>query len=129
MKNLLLFSVTLLFFASCSSQKQVSSNDAGKHEINLDTTSYEITIIEPDFDRWYLMRFNPGLDRSNEYYRSKNSLAASTWNSYYNSGRYRRAISSDIPYNPSVDYGIEVNRKLYWYFKYIEENYKVPLLR
>jgi len=75
------------------------------------------------------MRFNPGLDRSNEYYRSKNSLAASTWNSYYNSGRYRRAISSDIPYNPSVDYGIEVNRKLYWYFKYIEENYKVPLLR
>jgi hypothetical protein len=28
-----------------------------------------------------------------------------------------------------LDYGMDVNRKLYWYFKYIEENTSIRLLR
>ncbi|MBV2245636.1 MAG: hypothetical protein KUL83_00600, partial [Lentimicrobium sp.] len=76
-----------------------------------------------------LTRFSQAQDRSNSYYRSMNNLAVSNWNHYYNTNRYNRVINNHIAYNPAVDYGIEVNRRLYWYFKYIEESYRVPLLR
>ena len=34
-----------------------------------------------------------------------------------------------LNYETGTDYGIEVNRKLYWYFKYLESEFKIPLLR
>lgn len=38
-----------------------------------------------------------------------------------------KVIDCIIEYQSNVDYGIEVNRKLYWYFLYITENYKIRL--
>lgn len=115
--------------ASCTASQKTGTIGSNQQSVMIDSSDYEITIIEPDFDRWYMMRFNPGMDHSNEYYRSKNIFAVSNWNNYLMHGKYRRAINSPINYNPSIDYGIEVNRKLFWYFRYIEENYRVPLTR
>jgi len=55
-------------------------------------------------------------------------VAVSHWNDYFTRNRYPRAIDSSIDYDYSIDYGIEVNRKLYWYFKYIEDTFKIRLL-
>ena len=49
------------------------------------------------------------------------------WNDYYRSGRYSLIIESLIDYQPDVDYGIEVDRELYWYFMYISSTYKIRL--
>jgi len=94
-----------------------------------DSLQHEIIIIDPDFERWYLSRYNQAMDRSDSYYQSMNRIGALNWNQYYNTGKYFRIISSYLDYQPGIDYGLEVNRKLYWYFKYIEEQFRVPLLR
>jgi hypothetical protein len=64
---------------------------------------------------------------SREYYRNKNVFYASAWNSKvtertrYNSRNY--PFEEPIDYNPTIDYGLEVDYKLFWYFKYIENVY------
>lgn len=128
MKNIIFISLLSLFVWACSSPKDIDGSNYSARDIVIDSSEYDVTIMDPDFDRWYLMRYSPGQDRSNEFYRMKNTVAVQNWNDYLIRNRYRRAINSHINYNPSIDYGIDVNRKLYWYFRYIEENYRVPLL-
>jgi hypothetical protein len=93
-----------------------------------DSLEYELVITDPDFDLWYLMNFSSSKDYSNEFYRGKNQFAVSSWNEYFRRGKYSRIIENHIFYDNSVDYGIEVNRKLYWYFKYTEEKFRIRLL-
>jgi len=54
-------------------------------------------------------------------------IAVGNWNDFYCTGRYNKIIDSLIEYHPDTDYGIEVERKLYWYFKYIVSTYKIRL--
>jgi len=117
----------LLLVWSCSSSKD-AGNIKKSRSVQIDSTEYEITIIDTEFDRWYLTNFAPSKDHSNEYYRSKNQVGISNWNDYYNSGRYSRVIENSIYYENARDYGIEVNRILFWYFKFIEDEYKIQLL-
>jgi len=51
----LLFPVFILLLAwSCSSMQKTESSD--KHSVIIsDSTEYEITIIDPEFDLWYLL--------------------------------------------------------------------------
>ena len=127
MRKILLFPVIVLFFWSCSPSKQVSKSAGNKISI-ADSTEYEITIIDVGFDQWYLMNYSPSKDHSNQYYRSKNQLGAGNWNDYFRRGKYHRVIENNINYDYSVDYGIEVNRQLFWYFKFVEEKYRIRLL-
>jgi hypothetical protein len=129
MKKLLIFSFILLAAWACTHQKEVTKSKATVPTVILDSTEYEITITDPDFDRWYMMRYSPSMDRSNDYYRSKNGLGVVNWNDYFTRNKYNQVIGSYINYNPSVDYGIEVNRRLFWYFKFIEETYRIRLLK
>jgi hypothetical protein len=127
MKKLIIPLFILLLAWSCSPSLKTGSSD--KHSvIKIDSTEYEITIIDPEFDTWYLLNFSPGKDYSNEYYRGKNQVGAGNWNDYFNRGRYQRVIENYIYYDYAVDYGIEVNRKLYWYFKYTEDRFRMRLL-
>ncbi len=128
MKNLLVLSFLIMLIWSCNTSQKTSKRPTGKIEI-ADSTEYEITIIDPDFDIWYLMNFSPAKDRTNEFYRSKNQTAVNNWNGYYSRGRYRHSIDCSINYSPATDYGIEVNRKLYWYFKYTEYKFNIYLLQ
>ncbi|MBW7846475.1 MAG: hypothetical protein H3C41_00135 [Bacteroidales bacterium] len=132
MKTILLFFVLLALTVSCQSTKKtttIPTPASTEISVEADSLHHEILILDPEFDRWYLSRFSPAADRSNEFYLSMNRLGISNWNHYYNTGRYQRVISNYIDYQPFTDYGIEVNRKLYWYFSYIEEKFRIPLLR
>jgi hypothetical protein len=128
MKKLILPLFILLVAWSCSPSQKTGTSDK-KTSVQIDSTEYEVIIIDPEFETWYLMNYSPSKDYSNEYYRSRNRIGILNWNDYFDGGRYHRVIENHIFYDPSVDYGIEVNRKLYWYFKYIEENYRIRLLR
>ncbi len=129
MKTMLIFGFVIITAFACTQQKETTKSRNPAAAIEIDSTEYEITIIDPDFDTWYLLNFSPVQDRSNEYYRSQNGLGVTNWNLYFSKGRYTDAIGCYINYIQSVDYGVEVNRKLFWYFKYIEDNYKIRLLR
>lgn len=127
MKKLLIPSFIILLAWSCSpSQKAASA--VKPPIIKNDSTEYEIIVIDPGFDHWYLMNFSQTKDYNNTYYRGKNQFGVSNWNDYFTRNRYPKAIDSSIDYDYSVDYGIEVNRKLFWYFKYIENTFNIRLL-
>ncbi len=126
MKKFFLPILILLFAWSCSSSQKAGSAES-RPTIKSDSTEYEITIIDNEFNNWYLMNFSPSKDRSNEYYRSKNQVGVSSWNDYYTRNRYHSIIYDFIYFDNSLDYGIEVNRKLYWYFKYTEEKNNIRL--
>ena len=129
MKKLILLGLVIITAWGCSSPKNIENTQNPKKAIIIDSTEYVITIDDPDFDTWYLLRYSASQDHSNEFYQMKNNYAVTNWNDYLVRNKYSRVINYYINYNPSTDYGIEVNRKLYWYFKYIEENYRVSLLR
>jgi Family of unknown function (DUF6146) len=127
MKLSLFMGIMALLVWTCSPVKEASKTSAKLNQNSQDGTEYEILIIDPHFDQWYLINYTPAKDYSNDYYRSKNLIAVTTWNDYYRTGRYSRVIDSYIDYQLNIDYGIEVNRKLYWYFKYIQNNYRIRL--
>ena len=112
---------------ACTPVKEVSKTSAKLTQDSIDSTEYDILIIDFQFDQWYLINYSPAKDHSNDYYRTKNLIAVANWNDYYRTDRYSRIIDSYIDYWPNIDYGIEVNRKLFWYFKYIKENYRIRL--
>ncbi|KAF0195295.1 MAG: hypothetical protein FD166_3011 [Bacteroidetes bacterium] len=129
MKKLAVLGLVFMAVCACSSQKETTGTGKPAATVAIDSTEYEITIIDPDFDRWYVGHYSPALDRTNEYYRSMNSQGVINWNYYFTRNKYSTVIGSYISYNPSIDYGLEVNRRLYWYFRFIEENYRIRLLR
>ena len=127
MKLSFFIGIMALLVWACSPVKDVSKTSATLTQNSQDSTEYEILILDPRFDQWYLINYSQAKDYSNDYYRIKNLIAVGNWNDYYRKGRYSQVIDSSIDYWPNIDYGVEVNRKLYWYFKYVKNNYRISL--
>lgn len=127
MKPALIIGIIALLIIACAPAKQVSKTSAEIKSSNPDSTVYELIISDIHFEQWYLLNYNDAKDRNNEYYRSKIITAVYNWNNLYRSGRYIDAIDSYINYEPQIDYGIGVNRRLFWYFKFVEDYYGIKL--
>ena len=119
--------ILALIIWACSPVKDATKTSATLSQKDQDSTEYGIVIIDPGFDQWYLANYSPAQDRSNDYYRTQNNMAIRNWNDYYHTGKHGNVINSDIDYQPEVDYGIDINRKLYWYFRYIKSEYRIYL--
>ena len=125
MKNLIIAVFVLLIAWSCAPSHQVAAT-AKPPVIKTDSTEYEVIVIDPEFDHWYLIHFTPAKDYSNSYYRAKNQVGVSNWNDYFIRNLYPKIIDSSIVYDNSIDYGIEVNRSKYGcYIKCLVTN-KLP---
>lgn len=129
MKPSILVSVIALLVWSCSTVKNTSETSAKLNRTPADSTEYELVITDIHFDSWYTMNYSDAKDRTNEYYHSKNLVAASRWNDYYRRGKYIDVVDSYLDYQPQIDYGIELNRKLFWYFTFVEDNYGINLFK
>ncbi len=90
---------------------------------------YEIIIIEPGFNFWLSSRAKPEGYYSQGYLENKNLIYVSEWNNRvlqpfrYNPNLYEMQID----YRQGIDYGYEVNYKLYNYFIYFQLKYKQQL--
>jgi hypothetical protein len=109
-----------------------SQKKSRRERIKADTTSvdsleYRLIILDPGFETWLITK--PGKDfYSNEYYALKNRLYVTEWNMRYMSSRDKGLYDTYIDYNLTTDYGLDINYKLYYYFKYFEETNHVKLL-
>jgi hypothetical protein len=128
MKPYFIIAALAIIIASCSTQQKTSGTAGIKEVKEGDSTEYGIVILDPGFDYWYQTHFSTAMDRDNEIYRMYNRTGVMNWNDYFTRGKYRNIIENQLNYDYSIDYGIEVNRKLYWYFKFLEEKYKIRLL-
>ncbi len=96
-------------------------------DLSNDSTEYQLIIIDIGFESW-LVTQKPISFHSKEYYRMWNLRYVSEWNNLYNTGRYPQYVESYVDYRASVDYGIDLNYKLYWYFQFFEEKNKIRLV-
>jgi hypothetical protein len=127
MSRSFIIGILALMIWACSPLKNATKTSATLTQNGQDSTEYSIVIIDPGFDHWYLLNYSPAKDRTNDYYRTKNIVAVENWNYYYRTGKYSNVFDSEIDYRPEVDYGIEVNRKLFWYFDYVTQSYRIYL--
>jgi hypothetical protein len=127
MKPALFIAILVMLAMACSQVREAPKSLAAVTLSSNDSTQYEIYISDLQFDQWYGINYSDSKDHSLDYYHSKNLVAVSNWNAYFRSGKYTDVIDCQINYEPQIDYGIEVNRRLFWYFKYVQENTNISL--
>lgn len=132
--------ITIIFLgvlaASCHNTKTARKTDhysatTAQDTIRIanDSLEYEILIIEPGFNSWLASTAKPEGYYSQEYLENRNRIYVSEWNQRimqpqrYNSNLYELQID----YQPTIDYGYEVNYQLYNYFIYFQLTYKQRL--
>lgn len=138
MKNLILVLLLGLFLYSCSSTRDPGlttpedpyardsvAQESDTVRIANDTLEYEIIIIDPGFATFLHSTARPEGYYSQSYLENKNRFLVSDYNERvgqpfrYDSDIYEQRIN----YDPSIDYGYEVNYKLYYYFVYLSHRY------
>lgn len=136
MKNLLLVLLGFIALYGCNTSKSMqNSKEIIKTNEKKDTIrivneelEYEIIILDVGFDSW-LVTQRPMSYYTNQTLRVKNQFYVSEWNRrvmqpmVYNPQLYGQWID----YDPNIDYGMEVNYKLYQYFQFFQEKYKQRL--
>ena len=105
----------------------IASNDTVT--IANEELEYEIIIIEPGFNFWLASRAKPEGFYSQEYLENRNYQYVVAWNQrVLQPQRYNSIIYElQVDYQPNIDYGYEVNYKLYNYFIYFQLTYKQQL--
>jgi len=129
MKNLwIIVIVPLLLWRCAGTQPHVMITSENIIPPREDKTEYEVDIYDPGFDNWFLTQWNQAKDNSYRFYDTWNDRYVLAWN--YNATHRRNGnfFNSTINYDINEDYGMEVSRKLYYYFKYVEDELKIPIL-
>lgn len=137
MKHTFVFILLISLAFSCNSTKpivdakkpQTEYNDEDKVTIANEALEYEIIIIEPGFNAWLASTARPEGFYSQSFLESRNLIYVTEWNARvsqptrFNPNLYEMRID----YQPSIDYGYEVNYKLYNYFIYFQLKYNQRL--
>ena len=138
--SLLILSATTLLFINCSTTKDslsiTESEENTFKQVQEDTitissekTEYEIIIIEPGFTTWLSSIAKPEGYYSQNFLENRNNIMVLEWNnrvlqpSRFNPNLYELRID----YSQQIDYGYEVNYKLYNYFIYFQRKYNQRL--
>lgn len=111
-------------------EKQVfQSTKADTVEIADEESNYEIIIIEPGFNTWLLSVARPPGYYSQTFLENRNRLYVVEWNiRVMNNLQFNPQLYQfRIDYDPQIDYGYEVNYKLYNYFIFFQRRYNQRL--
>ena len=89
---------------------------------------HELVVLDPGFETWFLTNWSPAKDRSLSYYDSWNDQYVQAWNYKASNPGYAKFFQNMISYDPTENYGMEVSRKLYYYFRWVEMELNIPIL-
>lgn len=106
-----------------SKKGNLTTNDTVKiinEEIN-----YEIIIIDPGFNSWYVSYAKPRNYYSQNYLETRNRDWVIGWNNLFMRGS--RLIDMSIDYQNNTNYGYEVNYMLFNYLTYFQLSNKINL--
>jgi len=139
MKTVIYTLLVCAFMVSCNTSKPIKNTTKNEISENVklsdtvtisnDELEYEIIIIEPGFNFWLASRARPEGFYSQQYLESRNYQYVLEWNQ-----RVLQPFRFDpnlyelqIDYQNNIDYGYEVNYKLYNYFIFFQTQYKQRL--
>ena len=135
-KNIYIVLIMLAIIVGCTTSKPVVSkaenpNPTANDTVRIanDALEYEVIIIDPGFSTWLVSRAFSRNYHTQSYLENKNRFWISEWNSRvlqpfrYNTNLYEMTIN----YDPTIDYGYEVNYLIYNYMVYFQNTYKQKL--
>ncbi len=129
MKQLLFLFTALIFIIACSTQKGIVKIEETKEEVAVeDSLQYELIVFDPKFETWYMIQNSPAKYRSQEYYENWNRQYVSAWNYNSTQAGKRSFFEPIVGYQPNVDYGFELNHKLFYFFQYVERILKIEIM-
>ncbi len=131
MQAILFIFISLWALSSCGVAHK-SATDAPGQSVELvaeDSLAYELLVLDPRFNS-FLMTQPSAEFYSQSYYENWNHRYVLEWNNRHrNPFRYGDFYQTEIDYDPHVDYGLELNYQLYYYFLFIRHNYGIELIR
>ena len=122
-----------IFLYSCSatSTKQTFNSKQKEEPVVIanDSLEYEVTIIDVGFNYYLQSLAEPIGYYAQQYLETWNKLYVTNWNiRAQNPTRYDANIYFNvIDYDPKIDYGLEVNYKLFNYFQFAQRKYNIRL--
>lgn len=130
MKNLLLILGLSFAIYSCgtsnSAMNGTSSNTIKNDTLRIanDSLEYEILIIESGFDSWLVSQPPKGFYSQTLLENKNRSFVIEYNNRVLQPAKFSNNLYGEqINYDPTVDYGYDVNYLLYNYFVYFQEKY------
>ncbi len=131
MKEIAIIFGVMIFLGACAPGSKVTSstdqnNKAGQLALNDsladDSLSYQLIIFDAQFDNWMFAKARPMTYFTQAYLENWNVQLVREWNTYA-PGVNRRGCGnlSYIDYNPAINYGMELNYRLFYYFRYMHE--------
>lgn len=132
LKHIVFLYFFTLLFISCGSYP-TKNNKKVKEDpvvISNEKLSYEIIIIDAGFTAYLNSIAQPMSYYSLTYLQNKNRVYVPIWNNRVRNPQQFNAniYENIIEYEPNVDYGLEVNYKLFWYFKFAERKYNMKMI-
>jgi len=126
MNRLLIILFGLIIFGSCTSNKSVVKiNESDK---TADSTEYVVIVNELGFDTYLATRAKPEWYYEESYYKHFNQLYTNEWNYRVQNMQYNEPFYEQIDYKNTIDYGMNVEYTLFWYFQFMMEKYNFKLL-
>ncbi|WP_372950163.1 DUF6146 family protein [Mariniphaga sp.] len=130
MKQIILIVIAFLFVLACSTQKGVVKIEENKDEMVAveDSIEYQLETFDSKFETWYALHNNPSQYRSQQYYENWNRQYVNAWN--YNATQPGKSSFFEpiVGYEPNIDYGFELNHRLFYYFMYVERVLKIEIM-
>ncbi|CAI8436304.1 MAG: Uncharacterised protein [Flavobacterium sp. SCGC AAA160-P02] len=125
------FLVVSIFMYACSSfpiKNEVSAKEKPVVIAN-DSLEYEVIIFDIGFNLYLKTIARPIGYYSQNFLENKNYIYVTNWNiRAMNPSIYDVSIyGSIIDYDPKINYGLEVNYKLFNYFQFAQQKYNIRL--
>lgn len=124
-----IFLFAIIVYSCGTSNKTLSNIQTLEEEavvISNDSLEYEIIIMDIGFNTYLNSIAKPVNFYSQNYYEIKNYLYVTEWNvRHFNPLKYGNFYENYIDYQPNIDYGLDVNYKLFNYFRFCEHKYRI----
>jgi hypothetical protein len=129
MKRILFWIGLIVVIVACSIQKKTVGKIEKPIEIaSNDSVGYELETFDMSFESWYALHNGPAEYRTQTYYEGWNKRYVDAWNFNATDMQKGSFFEPIVGYDPTVDYGFELNHKLFYYFQYVENVLKIQIM-
>ena len=124
-KGTIIMLLLALFFTATAQQDTLRFANP---DAPADSVEYELIVLDPGYET-FLATQKPMEFYAQSYYEQWNHRYVIEWNyRHMQPLRYGDIYETYIDYQPSVDYGLKLNYRLYYYFRFFEKENGVDLL-
>lgn len=128
LKNVLILLLSVAALSSCGPLPMATAPDVQPDIVmgKVGENEYEVRIYDQGFNKWFARNARPVNFHTQQYYELMNDRYASVWNEKAASKRLsliHSPVHIPLNYDPTIDYGLEIDYILFHYFQYVEYRY------